>query len=301
VDRFRSSPTLRPPITDSIFLRDKTHYENKINDGHSAVDAQLITPGTEYTVRVGTSPLTTTVTTGQAHSFTANVVAGQAGPQTIGFLEASGEQVPVQATETFGPFGGGFEFVLSITSEADLAEFIEGSNALLIIGQNNAGSFDVDPDFGGADPPVEFTPSNAAIVNHTITEAVLETYDATTGELRGFRFITGLGAFQDPANSFAAWEGFLGAAIRPVLDTGVDDDGVAGIATGNIGEIRLTLTGSISPVLGDVNLDGVVDFLDISPFITLLTTGEFQFEADINLDDEVDFLDISPFITLLSS
>ena len=51
--------------------------------------------------------------------------------------------------------------------------------------------------------------------------------------------------------------------------------------------------------LGDVNLDGVIDFLDISPFIELLTSNEFQFEADIDGNGEVDFFDISPFILLL--
>ena len=54
-------------------------------------------------------------------------------------------------------------------------------------------------------------------------------------------------------------------------------------------------------LLGDVNLDGTVNFLDIAPFINLLATGEFQAEADANQDGEVTFLDISAFIDLLSS
>ncbi len=53
-------------------------------------------------------------------------------------------------------------------------------------------------------------------------------------------------------------------------------------------------------LLGDVNQDGNVDFLDISPFISLLQTSDYLLEADINNDGEVNFLDISPFITLLS-
>ena len=66
-------------------------------------------------------------------------------------------------------------------------------------------------------------------------------------------------------------------------------------------EATLTLNrGSVEPsVVGDVNGDGFVDFLDISPFILALSTGEFQSEADINEDDQVNFLDISPFIGLL--
>ena len=54
-------------------------------------------------------------------------------------------------------------------------------------------------------------------------------------------------------------------------------------------------------LLGDVNRDDTVNFLDISPFISRLTTGTFQAEADVNQDGVVSFLDISSFIVLLSS
>ena len=54
-------------------------------------------------------------------------------------------------------------------------------------------------------------------------------------------------------------------------------------------------------LLGDVNQDGIVDFLDISPFIGLLSTGGFLEEADCNQDGAVDFQDISPFIVILAS
>lgn len=53
-------------------------------------------------------------------------------------------------------------------------------------------------------------------------------------------------------------------------------------------------------LLGDVNQDGVVNFLDIAPFIELLSTDGFSLEADVDGNGVVDFLDISPFITLLS-
>ena len=52
--------------------------------------------------------------------------------------------------------------------------------------------------------------------------------------------------------------------------------------------------------LGDVNRDGEVNFLDISPFIALLDTGEFQAEADFNMSGEITFLDVSPFIIALT-
>ena len=54
-------------------------------------------------------------------------------------------------------------------------------------------------------------------------------------------------------------------------------------------------------ILGDVNMDGVVDFFDIQPFINVLSSQTFQAEADIDGNGVVNFFDISPFIQLLSS
>ena len=56
-----------------------------------------------------------------------------------------------------------------------------------------------------------------------------------------------------------------------------------------------------NPNLGDVNLDGSVDLLDVASFIERVSNGTFQIEADINLDDSVDLEDIAPFVLLLSS
>ena len=56
-----------------------------------------------------------------------------------------------------------------------------------------------------------------------------------------------------------------------------------------------------SLLVGDANLDGDVNFLDISPFISLLSSTSFLDEADVNRDGDVNFLDISPFISLLSN
>ena len=53
-------------------------------------------------------------------------------------------------------------------------------------------------------------------------------------------------------------------------------------------------------LLGDVNLDEVVSFSDIAPFIAVLSAGGFQSQADCDESGEVDFSDISPFIGILS-
>ena len=93
---------------------------------------------------------------------------------------------------------------------------------------------------------------------------------------------------------------FPGVATSDDLqDVVVDSDGNTSI----LSEAFLPLGEGVDDpfLLGDVNLDGNFDFLDISPFITLLSNSTFQVEADINLDGTVDFLDISPFIALLAS
>ena len=52
-------------------------------------------------------------------------------------------------------------------------------------------------------------------------------------------------------------------------------------------------------LLGDINRDGVVNLLDVEPFIALLSSSAFQAEADFNMDGQVNLLDIQPFVTLL--
>ena len=68
--------------------------------------------------------------------------------------------------------------------------------------------------------------------------------------------------------------------------------------------VDITVDDLINPapevLLGDVNLDDAINFLDISPFIAVLSSGMFQAEADIDGNGTVNFLDISPFIAILS-
>ena len=53
--------------------------------------------------------------------------------------------------------------------------------------------------------------------------------------------------------------------------------------------------------LGDVNGDGAVNLLDVSPFVQALSNGTFVDEADINRDGVVNLLDVGPFVSLLSN
>ena len=56
----------------------------------------------------------------------------------------------------------------------------------------------------------------------------------------------------------------------------------------------------ITVILGDVDRNGVVDFLDIVPFIDVVTGGVLQAEADTDQNGVVDFLDIVPFIDIIT-
>lgn len=66
-------------------------------------------------------------------------------------------------------------------------------------------------------------------------------------------------------------------------------------------DVRIDATSIPGPILaGDVNLDGVVNFFDISAFIMVLTSEVFQAEADTDDSGEVNFLDIASFIEILA-
>ena len=54
-------------------------------------------------------------------------------------------------------------------------------------------------------------------------------------------------------------------------------------------------------LLGDCNQDNVVSFLDISPFISILSSASFLEQADCNQDGVVSFLDIQPLVQILSN
>ncbi|OHB75059.1 MAG: hypothetical protein A2W31_04780 [Planctomycetes bacterium RBG_16_64_10] len=53
--------------------------------------------------------------------------------------------------------------------------------------------------------------------------------------------------------------------------------------------------------LGDVNLDGAVNGLDVNPFVERVISGPYQVEADLNEDGSVDGLDVNPFVDVVVS
>ena len=98
----------------------------------------------------------------------------------------------------------------------------------------------------------------------------------------------------------------LGTSVSGAGD--VNGDGVADFVVGaqqatQEGYARVFVSQATGPpfLLGDCNQDGVVNFLDIAPFIGFLTNSSFLEEADIDGSGEVTFVDIFPFIAILSS
>ena len=79
-------------------------------------------------------------------------------------------------------------------------------------------------------------------------------------------------------------------------------DATGGTITMSVAQVELNPVVQGSVLLGDVNEDTVVNFLDIAPFIGVLSAaGGFQAEADINEDGVLSFLDIASFIGVLTS
>ena len=77
--------------------------------------------------------------------------------------------------------------------------------------------------------------------------------------------------------------------------------GVAAISTHVIvadSDLGILIDTLIVP--GDLTGDGVVNLLDVAPFVALLSLGGFQAEADLNGDGLVNLLDVQPFVSLLA-
>lgn len=111
--------------------------------------------------------------------------------------------------------------------------------------------------------------------------------------------------FTDPM--VFAWDG-LNTRFR-ISMTGIDGNlrfkqRAANESPSGQGGLPLSVAGFVGDgktiLLGDVNLDGEVNLLDVQPFVELLTNGGFQLEADINGDGFADLLDVQPFVRLLT-
>jgi hypothetical protein len=193
-------------------------------------------------------------------------------------------------------------------ADVDFADGIEFSSDSILVSNFNGGveRFDLEdgsfietfvPDgSGGLDSPTAllFLDSGELLVSSYFSNCV-KRYSAN-------------GEYIDDVISLFRPEG-LAIGLDGNLYAGSYDLGVVNKYDVNTFEFieQFTNTGPVtnfftfrSNLLGDVNSDGVVDLLDVGPFVDLITGGVFQSEADVNNDGTVDLLDIEPFVQLLT-
>ena len=169
----------------------------------------------------------------------------------------------------------------------EVANFVVTDDAVMTVTQNIARSeFDVSGNatilFTGAAP--EFTTDSLNLSSTWTGSIELVTATPRSSLLGG----NGVALFNTLTIDGVA------ATNDDIVATDVLDE------TGAVVGISFSLAAT-DCLLGDVNQDSIVNFLDISPFIGVLSSGgDFQCEADINEDNVVSFLDIAPFIGVLS-
>ena len=167
----------------------------------------------------------------------------------------------------------------------------------------------------GTAPDLRPNPGSTLTINHSLI-GVVDNLGTVTGDIGNL--LGTLAAPIDPllaplADNGGPTETHALLVGSPAIDAG-DPTAVAGVdntpefdqrGQPRVGAGRLDIgafeAAFETALLGDVNRDDTVNFLDISPFISRLASGTFQVEADVNQDGVVSFLDISPFIVVLST
>ena len=87
------------------------------------------------------------------------------------------------------------------------------------------------------------------------------------------------------------------ALVFSTIDDG--DDRSRFFLAGGMGAVTVDFAAG-DVLVGDVNCDGSIDLLDVTPFVDAILSGVFDPKADINGDGFVDLLDVIPFVDLLS-
>ena len=172
----------------------------------------------------------------------------------------------------------------TVTVEVDVANFVAGADTTLIFQAYAATGVDatntVSLDLHG---------------NAASTGDPMATGTATISTLGDEQTITANGTDVAFTFTYNGTDDFVALTFAQV-------NVAAGTAFGSadLDDLSVTVTSDTGALKGDVNMDGMVTFFDISPFIQVLAAMGFQAEADVNCDGEVNFLDIQPFIDILA-
>ena len=137
--------------------------------------------------------------------------------------------------------------------------------------------------WGSDATPDSFDVGRDAHMSLTIRESC---FDFSTTSQNGTNFsATDLSNFMGTASEIAE---IKITSFREVYGVYLDNIKVKGVAVDD-------------PILlGDVDQNGVINFLDIVPFIEFITGGGFLAEADVDQNGVINFLDIVPFIAIIT-
>ena len=239
-----------------------------------------------------------------------NLIAGEVGNQGFeGFVGTSAVgTAAVYGTNTNTDSPSQFE----IFGNGDLNNAVVGTDLLLHPGGGDPDSY-VIVRYTVSDPEGTLLP-NTGIVSGSFRELIvpnnLNANNAGSVDVFVYQNSSQLFLFDNPDD--VATGSVLSQADGTFNLTGLtltDGDTIDFVVfnNGNFGADETALQASITAqrsntdfLLGDANCDGEVNFLDITPFILLLSNGDFKAQADVNMDGEVTFLDIAPFIAILS-
>ena len=257
----------------------------------------------------GSVTATTTVT------FAAGFDGNQA-MQTIAEVTSDDDFVTIDSAQTTDPQGEAFSFSYWFNMTNDFTTDPRGifdfsgdgddGAQSLYIGNSDTLAFRVDG-LGGGEPALF-----ANFLEDSFWHFAVATYDPVTGiELHvdgsGVDATAGVaGTVNFAEDQYLGTFNFNDAILNKGLNGRLDDLAYYSgkLATEDIDGL---FAGTLSPtdfaknvLLGDVNCDGVVDLLDVQPFVALITGGGFSVKADINMDGVVDLLDVAPFVDLLT-
>ncbi len=142
--------------------------------------------------------------------------------------------------------------------------------------------------------------SYAGIPTDIADDGTIVGFEINTGFRRSFIQYQGKGDLQLLRNWAIARGAEIPSDIGVQVCQAISTDGTKMIGHNAFPFVAFIFRVESGVLVGDVNLDGMVNLLDVDPFVNLLTTGDFQEEADINQDGEVNLLDVDPFVALLS-
>lgn len=107
----------------------------------------------------------------------------------------------------------------------------------------------------------------------------------------------GFGDFPQLPLQYAAGDGIICTAISDLNGDFEPDIAAANPSSDDISIFLYDAT----ILLGDINLDGLVNLLDVTAFVALIMdTNGYQCEGDLNRDGRSDLLDVRPFVALLT-